>query len=104
MQRRQHEEEEEKGKRVWKREQERGLVKGKEKQKKRRGKGKGKGRVESGMWGSWSRVRCIPQPSAVCSSIRTSIAHPIAQVGVCRCVFNLVSLLCLWLALSVCVI
>lgn len=87
MQRRQHEEEEEKGKRVWKR----GLVKGKEKQKKRRGQGKGKGRVEAGMWGSWSRVRCIPQPSAVCSSIRTSIAHPIAQVGVCRCVFILVS-------------
>lgn len=25
-------------------------------------------------------MRCIPQPSAVCSSIRTQIAHPIVQV------------------------
>lgn len=67
MQRRQHEEE--KGKRV--REYEERLRK--EKLQKRM-----QGRV--GMWGSWSRVRCIPQPSAVCSSIRTQIAHPIVQV------------------------
>ena len=77
MQRRQHEEEKGKadvGKRVRKH---------KEQEQQRR-----QGRVgrEGGMWGSWSRVRCIPQPSAVCSSIRTSIAHPIAQVRLCVCV------------------
>jgi len=79
MQRRQHEEEKGKadvGKRVRKH-QERLR---KEKLQKRK-----QGRV--GMWGSWSRVRCIPQPSAVCSSIRTQIAHPIVQV----CVIKLVS-------------
>lgn len=73
MQRRQHEEE--KGKRV--RKYEESLRK--EKLPKRM-----QGRV--GMWGSWSRVRCIPQPSAVCSSIRTQIAHPIVQVRVIKLV------------------
>jgi hypothetical protein len=49
--------------------------------------------------GMWSRVRCIPQPSAVCSSIRTQIAHPIVQV----CVINqalVLSLLLLFLCFS----
>ncbi|KAG0590755.1 hypothetical protein KC19_1G124000 [Ceratodon purpureus] len=68
MQCKQHEEEEGKGKRVRR-------LKEREKQKQKQ-----KRKEDGGMWGSWSRVRCIPQPSAVCSSIRTSIAHPIAQV------------------------
>lgn len=96
MQRRQHDEEEEGkadvGKRVRKQQQER-LRKEKQKRK--------PGRVNRGvgMWGSWSRVRCIPQPSAVCSSIRTQIAHPIVQVWAIElwlCCFCVCVCLCLF--------
>lgn len=67
MQRRQYEEEKGKVSTVRLKEEE------KEKEKQRKG--------SSGVR-MWSRVRCIPQPSAVCSSIRTQIAHPIV-VQVC---------------------
>jgi hypothetical protein len=38
----------------------------------------------AGVWGgTWSRVRCIGGPSAVCASLRTHVVSPVAQVRAC---------------------